>query len=143
MLVTINLPEVSKLELSKVLIAGMPAVVKMLIESNDLIEKICVNSKFSWYYSKNVFKDNETIENSLKDIEWGLITSGTNIQMYVLSDECENRFIKVQCIPNDGERDGQMVECISKKIVLKKIQLNSLPMTKAHGQTKHKLNSNS
>ena len=155
-----DLPHLKKLNISKLLIAGMPAIAKIEIESDKMFEKINSNSKFIWYHSKETFENEEgkvldeaNRSNEQKaakkhkpqldfdNMEWVLMKEGINSKMCTLSEDCENRYVKVVCIPSDGEREGKAIECRSNYLVQKKIDLQMLPMTERHKLTTQKLDS--
>lgn len=151
--VTVDLPFVKKLNLSKLLISGMPATIKSDFEPEYLIDQISVNSKYFWYYSDKIFSDKveETPASKKKpvfdteNVEWILINfdkNGLNSKYCILTEECRNRLIKVVCIPNDGKRDGIAQEHISTSIVQEAINLEKLPMTERHKETNSYLDSN-
>ena len=146
--VTVNLPFVRKLTLSKLLIDGMFALVKADIDAEEqLLEDINLNSKFEWFYSQQSFEPSgdETKGNKLKlnteTIEWIPLGQGVNMKACQLNGNCQSRLIKVRCIPSDGKRDGLAFEVVSNQTVLRAIDLNTLPMTQRHELTKEFLNS--
>jgi hypothetical protein len=123
--IKVNLPFVKKIEISKILLVGMRATVQTIFDSNTT-EAIKLNSKYFWYFSS---KEEET--------KWNLIhfnNNGTNIsKSCILTEDCLDSFIKVMCIPNDGQRDGIPIEVISLNKVQNKINnLDNLPMTERH-----------
>ena len=150
--VLVNLPNVKKLNISKLLIAGMPALVKTEFEPEHLSGTIKSNSKYFWYYSSQKFEEKaeETLNKkkitySTENIEWNLMNlenNGQNLKSCYLNEDHHNRLIKVVCIPNDSKRDGVAVEQISTTTVLKRIDLDKLPMTERHLETSSYLSSN-
>ncbi len=147
--VVVNLPSVRKLSISKMMIAGMAAIVKTEFEPNCLLDLINKNSKFYWYFSDKVFINQEDESPApkkkpafnLDNIEWKPIDNNLNSKTCVLTNECHNRLIKVVCIPNDSKRDGLAVEHISNTTVQESIDLDKLPMTERHKQTHSYLDS--
>ncbi len=140
--VSVNLPCIKKMSISKLLIAGMSGVVKLEFDAEEnLIETLSQNSKYMWYYSEKAYEREEIGKNTKDNVEWILMEEGFNVRACKLHDCTENRFIKVVCIPSDGKRDGQAFEAISKETVMKKIELMDLPMTERHMMTKEYLKS--
>lgn len=140
--VSVNLPCIKKLSISKLLIAGMSGVVKIEFDADEnLIESLTENTKYMWYYSEKAYEKEEIGKNTKDNCEWVLMEEGLNMRSCQLHDCTENRFLKVVSVPSDGERDGQAFEIISKDTVMKKIDLNDLPMTERHGMTKDYLSS--
>jgi hypothetical protein len=79
---------------------------------------------------------------NLDSIEWIFFDNGENKKACLLTEICENRLIKVVCIPNDGNRDGIALETVSNQAVQKCIDLNTLPMTDRHKLTASYLSHN-
>lgn len=153
--VVLNLPCVKKFNLTKILIAGMPALVKCEFEgdtsTHELLER---NSLFKWYISDTVYepvdltelesdKKSKNKSINLDKIKWSLIDEGVSKPMINLDEEFENRLIKVECYPNDGTREGIAVETVSVSPVLKQIDRTKLPMTERHLYTQNRLDTNS
>ena len=126
--VVVDLPSLKKISLPKQLIANMPVFIISDKEDNLFIDKC----KFKWYISSNEFDKNE----------WELLNEGVNNRMIYLNSNTENKYIKVVCTPNDGTRDGLIVEIISKKTIENLFQLYELPMTDRHKLTTEKLTGN-
>ena len=150
--VIVNLPTIKKIALSKLLIAGMPAVVKIETDSQISNEQLSKFSKFSWYKSVNTFENpipdtinSEKIkldQNQYDKLDWALMAEGENKRLCVLDEDCENRLIKIECIPNDGSREGLAVQHLTNYLVNKKLDLINFPMTDRHKLTKEKLTDN-
>jgi hypothetical protein len=130
------------MSISKLMVADMPGIVKVEFDAEErFLEKIIENSKYTWYYTTEVF-DKEAINKTTKlDLEWTLMEEGLNLKACRLHECTKGRFIKVVCVPADGERDGLAFEVVSKDTVLSKIDLNDMPMTLRHEQTREYLNS--
>ena len=147
--VIVNLPTIKKIALSKLLIAGMPAIAKIETDSQISNEQLSKFYKFSWYKSVNTFENpvpdtvnSEKIkldQNELNTIEWKLMADGVDKRLCVLDEDCENRLIKIECIPNDGSREGLAVQQLTNYLVNKKLDLINFPMTDRHKLTKEKL----
>ena len=147
-----NLPTIKKITLSKLLIAGMPAIAKIETDSQISVEQLSKFSKFLWYKSVNSFENPipDTInseklkldQNELNTIEWTLMTEGENKRLCVLDEDCENRLIKIECIPNDGNKQGLTVQHVSLCLVNKKLDFDNSPMNERHKLTKERLTDN-
>lgn len=153
--VVLNLPSIKKFNITKILIAGMPALVKCEFEGDSSTHEILEQkSLFKWYISDNVYEPVDLIELesdkksikipiNLDTIKWNLIEEGVSKRIINLEENFENRLIKVECYPNDGTREGIAVETVSTSPVLKKIDKTKLPMTERHMYTQNRLDSNS
>lgn len=101
--VTVNLPAIKKITLSKTLIAGMSALVKIEVERESNFEELNENSLFSWFASSETFltSENEKFklphQGELEKIKWNLLEEGVNKKSLVLNNDCENRLIKGMC----------------------------------------------
>jgi hypothetical protein len=126
--VVVDLPSLKKISLPKQLIANMPVFIITDKEDSLFIDKC----KFKWYISSNEFDKNE----------WELLNEGVNNRMIYLNSNTENKYLKVVCTPNDGTRDGLIVEIISNKTIENLLQLDELPMTDRHKLTTEKLSGN-
>lgn len=125
--VVVDLPSVKKLALPKQLIANMPVVV-----ITDKEDKFIDKCKFKWFISSNKFDTTD----------WELMDEGVNNRMIFLTENCEHKFVKIVCTPNDGTRDGLSIEVISNKAVQKLFNVNELPMTDRHKLTSEKMSGN-
>ena len=77
--IKVNLPFVKKIEISKVLIAGMTAIVQTHYDEDYVNnEAVKMNSKYFWYFGSND--------------EWNLIQS--NSKCCILTKECCDSYIK-------------------------------------------------
>jgi hypothetical protein len=101
--VTVNLPALKKVSLSKTLIAGMSALVKIEAEPESNFEELNSNSFFSWFVSVEKFQSSASDkfklphQGELDKMKWNLLEEGLNKKSIVLGDECENRLIKGKC----------------------------------------------
>ncbi|CAF0767148.1 unnamed protein product [Brachionus calyciflorus] len=152
--VLVNLPTVKKINMPKILIAGMPAMVKLDFESDESTQQILnKNSLFKWYSSQSVYEPANLIELesdkkskkpiSLDGIEWDLIDEGIAKKTIVLDENTENKLIKVECYPKDDVREGIAVEAVTANPVLQKIDKAHMPMTERHKLTQNRLDSKS
>ena len=98
--VIVNLPAIKKLSLSKVLIAGMSAIVKVEVEPESNFDEVNTFSHFSWFASADAFDSNGNVKfvmpsfESLNKLEWRMLGEGVNKKMHVLQKDCENKLIK-------------------------------------------------
>ena len=150
--VNVNLPSFKKIALPKLMIAGMPTLVKVELDSKDN-NMLLSNSTFKWFKSETRHKLEEPeigkdekkkkvkIPN-LHSIKWQLISEGMNNKFCVLDLDCAERYVKVECIPSDGKRRGMAVEVVSNSTVRNQLQIENMPMTASHEITRERLNSN-
>lgn len=153
--VAVDLPSIKKVSLSKLLVVGLPAIAKLEGDSQDLTEALNKYSKFNWYCSKEKFESgNKDILNNinqklkiapheLEKIEWNLISLDDSRKLIILDEQTEDKLIKVEVTPSDGNRNGLAVDAISTNIVVKKFNLEDFPMSDRHKLTKHLVDSNS
>jgi hypothetical protein len=146
--VFVNLPSVKAISLPKILVAGLPAVVKVDFDSDETTKQDLVkHSLFKWYISENAFDvEDKKSKNkciNLDTVKWTLINEGLSKRMIILNEMCENRLIKVECHPKDDQREGFMLQAVSANPVLPKIDKEQMPMKERHKQTINKLNSDS
>jgi hypothetical protein len=152
--VRVNLPAIQRIALPKVLIAGMPAIVKIETDCpDDENSSINKNSLFNWYTSDCSFSEADKVASSekgknkvkafdLQSVKWNLIDSGVGKKICYLSDKCANSLVKVECMPSDGKREGVAVQAISSNPVAEPIEIEKMPMSERHQLTKSKLQNN-
>lgn len=155
--VYLNLPSLKKVSLPKLMLAGMPAICKLDIDSDHTWDVLATHSKFLWYISESEFNQNDLDaekRNSLKKskpssgvntaaLTWNLLEEGVGKKYFILDQKkCLNRFVKVECVPGDGNRNGLAVEAVSTGIVRVSPDLESMPMTQSHKLTRERLSSN-
>ena len=98
--VTVNLPALKKISLTKTLFAGMSALVKIEVEPECDFDELNTHSFFSWFVSDETFQSSESEkfkmphQGILDKMKWNLLDEGLNKKSHVLNDDCENRLIK-------------------------------------------------
>lgn len=151
--VCLNLPGLKKIELPKISIAGFPCVVRLEFElSEKNCDLIIEKSYFKWYLSEPLnnskvqelkkSKNKRTYPKKISEIKWNLIDEGISKRKLDLSDAAANRLIKVECFPRDSQREGFRLETVSDYIVMEKIEIDKMPMTKRHQYTQSYIDSN-
>lgn len=153
--VCLNVPSLHKVSLPKILIAGMPAVAKIEIDSaeeqHDAIHK---HSEFVWYVSETQFNEddkklppgkNKHLKKSfdLSQVKWHLIDQGFARKMCILDRNTANKLVKVVCIPRDEKREGLAVEVVSSAPVMEPMEMEKMAMFERHKHTQHKIDPNS
>lgn len=147
--VCINLPSIQKISLPKLIIAGMPTVVNVEYETEDGID-LGRSSIFKWYLSDTCFSENDKQTTDKKKpksfdlfkVHWNLVGEDLSKRMCVLDRNATGRLVKVECIPNDGKREGVAVEVVSTNPIVEALEIEKMPMFERHKLTQNKLNFN-
>lgn len=147
----------------KLMVAGLPAVVKIECDNNEDVER---NSMFTWYASESCMSTDEenkspntsttntatlptTTEKKkpkqfdLSNVKWKLIDEGKAKRMCVLGADLVGRLVRVECMPNDGKRDGLAVEAVSTSLVVSGPELDKMAMSERHKLTANTVDSDS
>lgn len=142
------------------MIAGLPAVVKIDCENNEDVER---NSMFTWYASESCMSTDEEKKSTttttttaatttdkkkpkqfdLSNVKWKMIDEGKSKRMCVLGADLVGRLVRVECVPNDGKRDGLAVEAVSTSLVVPGPELDKMAMSERHKLTANLVDSNS
>jgi hypothetical protein len=138
--VCVDLPALKKLTLPKLLIAGLPAVAKIQTETEASYELINKYSHFYWYCSENQIEDIEKVKHA--ELEWRLISDGVGKKFCIIHEYCENKLIKLVCIPSNGKQKGLAIEAVSGTICMKGLDMSKFPMTFRHKETLKHTDSN-
>jgi hypothetical protein len=152
--VSLNVPTLKSVKLPKLLIAGMPALVKLDLDSPHTAEVIDENSTFTWYCTERTFTPEEieasraaavskkkavTYSDLWGAVRWWMLEEGVARKWRVMEPSCTDRFIRVECVPSDGKRTGVAVEGVSAGVCKAPMELESMPMTRGHELTKERL----
>jgi hypothetical protein len=149
--VNVNLPSVKAIKLPKLMIAGLPTLIKIDIDSDHSEDLITQNSVFAWYSSDLTFNQEELdaskaaagkkkpVTPNLSNVKWELLEEGVGKRFHLLEKTCANKYIKVECRPSDGKRSGVVVDYVSTGLVREPVELENTPMFQSHALTKEKL----
>jgi hypothetical protein len=149
--VNVNLPSVKSVKLPKLMIAGLPTLVKLDVDSDHSEDLITQNSVFAWYSSDLKFSQEELDASKaaagkkkpalpdMTKVKWELLEEGTGKRSCLLSKSCANKYIRVECRPSDGKRPGLVVDYVSTGIVREPVEYENMPMFQSHALTKERL----
>ena len=110
--ISFNSPSVKRLKINACILSGFPTMPKNF-ESDFCNVSQC---KFLWHIETvdETHASDTKKRKRVSDPEFVKVGEG---MVFVPSDDCVGRRVKLVCVPSDGETEGQPVECISNPVL--------------------------